>query len=175
MPHKPTQLLVVYVVDEPGVLNRVASVFRRRAFNIASISVGHCERRGLARMTIAIEGDTNHARLAAANLRKSLRVVSVDNVSETARVERELALLKVTVSAEKRADVLKTCEVFRARVVDVGREALTVEITGTSAKIDGLVDVLEPFGIAELARSGTLAMTRSGKPVSEAEKVTVPD
>lgn len=158
-----TQILIVYCVDEPGVLDRVASVFRRRAFNIHSIAVGGCEREGLARMTIAMEGDADRARLAAANLGKLLRVVSVENVSGGPTIERELALLKLDVAAERRSEVLKICDVFRARVVDIGREALTVEITGTSAKIDGLVDVLAPFGISELARGGTLAMTRSGR------------
>jgi acetolactate synthase-1/3 small subunit len=153
-------LFVVYVEDKPGVLNRVASLFRRRGYNIDSLSVGHTEQTGVSRMTIVMEADDTVARLVEANLYKLVNVLRVEDVTRCPSVSRDLALIKVKAGSDRRAQVLQVVDVFRARVVDVAPEALIIEITGTEDKIDGLLDVLRPFGIIEMARTGTVAMAR---------------
>ena len=151
---------VVLVEDKPGVLNRVASLFRRRAFNIESLSVGHSELPGVSRMTIVMQADEVTARRVTANLYKLVNVVRVDDVTDDPSVMRDLALIKVQADSTVRAEILQLCEVFRARAVDVTPETLIVEITGTEDKIEGLMDVLRPFGILEMARTGRIAMVR---------------
>ncbi|MCU0692473.1 MAG: acetolactate synthase small subunit [Polyangiaceae bacterium] len=157
---------VVYVEDKPGVLNRVASLFRRRAFNIDSLNVGRTHEPGVSRMTIVVEADDDTAHRFEANLYKLVNVLRVKDVSAAAMVGRNLALIKVGAGAERRAQILQLCDVFRARVVDVAPDSLIVEITGTQDKIDGLVAMMRPFGILELVQTGTIAMTR-GKEQSE--------
>ena len=154
---------VVYVEDKPGVLNRVVSLFRRRGFNIESLSVGHTDRSGVSRMTIVMEAEGTAARLVEANLYKLVNVLRVEELTDSDAVLRDLALIKVRADAEQRAQVLQIVKVFRARVVDVVTDALIVEITGGEDKIDGLVDVLRPFGIIEMARTGTIAMKRGAE------------
>jgi acetolactate synthase-1/3 small subunit len=158
-----THTFVVFVEDKPGVLDRVASLFRRRAFNISSLVVGHTERAGVSRMTIVTECDDRTAHLVEANLYKLVNVLRVEDVTHTPAVVRELALIKVRVDSERRAQVLQLVEVFRARVVDIAPDSLIVEITGTEDKIDGLVEVLRPFGIREMTRTGSVAMTRGAE------------
>ncbi|MGB0678106.1 MAG: acetolactate synthase small subunit [Polyangiales bacterium] len=153
---------VVYVEDKPGVLNRVASLFRRRSYNIDSLTVGRTHQAGVSRMTIVLEGDDDSARRIEANLYKLVNVLRVDDITARPSVTRDLALIKVKATPTERASVLQICEVFRARVVDVAQATLTVEITGTQDKIDGLVTVLEPFGITEMVQSGAIAMLRGG-------------
>lgn len=154
---------VVYVEDKPGVLNRVASLFRRRAFNIESLTVGHTEQAGISRMTIVINVDEVVARIVEANLYKLVNVLRVEDVTDTPSVMRDLALIKVHADSTARAQVLQICDVFRARAVDVTPEALIVEITGTEDKIEGLMEVLRPFGIIEMVRTGRVAMTRGSE------------
>jgi acetolactate synthase-1/3 small subunit len=153
----------VYVDDKPGVLNRVASLFRRRAFNIESLTVGHTDQAGVSRMTIVMEANDVVARRVEANLYKLVNVLCVEDITNTPAVMRDLALVKVRADAETRAHVLQICDVFRARAVDVNQEALIVEITGTEEKIDGLLEVLKPFGILEMVRTGRVAMTRGAE------------
>lgn len=154
---------VAYVEDRPGVLNRIASLFRRRNWNIVSLNVGRTHEAGISRMTFRMDADDDMARRIEANLYKLVNVLSVEEISEKPSVSRDLALIKVTVGPDRRAEVLQLCEVFRARAVDVGPETLIVETTGTQDKIDGLVAILEPFGIAEMVQTGTVAMTRGPK------------
>lgn len=151
---------VAYVEDVPGVLNRVASLFRRRNYNIESLTVGKTETPGVSRMTIVLEADDTTARLLEANLYKLVNVLRVQDVTYLPTVTRDMALIKVSAPTDVRPQVLQVCELFRARVLDLGPEALVVEITGTEDKIFGLVEVLEPFGILELVRTGRVAMTR---------------
>lgn len=151
---------VVYVEDKPGVLNRVASLFRRRAYNIESLSVGHTDEPGVSRMTIVMEADDIVARLVEANLYKLVNVLRVEDITDSAAVARDLALVKVRADGGQRAQVLQLVEVFRARVIDMATEALIIEITGTEDKVDGMLEVLQPFGIIEMVRAGTVAMTR---------------
>jgi acetolactate synthase-1/3 small subunit len=153
----------VYVEDKPGVLNRVASLFRRRGFNIESLAVGHTENEGVSRMTIVMQADDVIARRVEANLYKLVNVLRVEDVTYQSSVMRDLALVKVKANATERAQVLQMCDVFRARAVDVGPEALIVEITGTEDKIESLCELLRPFGILELVRTGRIAMTRGSE------------
>jgi len=154
---------VVYVENKPGVLNRVASLFRRRAFNIESLTVGHTDKPGVSRMTIAVDTDEQGAKRAEANLYKLVNVLLVNNVTGTAMVARDLAMIKVAATPENRSHLLQLVHVFRARVVDVAPESLIIEITGTEEKIDGLLEVLRPFGIVEMVRTGRVAMSRGSK------------
>jgi len=157
---------VAFVEDKPGVLNRVASLFRRRGFNIESLTVGHTEQPGVSRMTIVTKVDEYTARRVEAELYKLVNVLSVEEVTATPSVMRDLALIKVRADGEARTQALQICDVFRARVVDVAPDALIVEITGTEEKIEGLLDVLTPFGIIEVARTGRVAMRRGVQPTT---------
>lgn len=158
--------LVAYVEDKPGVLNRVASLFRRRAFNIESLTVGHTEQPGVSRMTIVVDADDMEIRRIEANLYKLVNVLRVEDVSSTPAVTRDLALIKVAADINTRAQVMQLVDVFRARIVDVANESLVVEITGTEDKIEGLIEVLRPLGIIEMVRTGIVAMTRGSSTVT---------
>jgi len=153
---------VAYVEDQPGVLNRIASLFRRRNFNIVSLNVGRTHEPGISRMTVVVEADDDKARRIEANLYKLVNVLSVEEITDEPNIVRDLALIKVKAPPEKRSEVLQLCQVFRARAVDVGPDTLVVEITGTQDKIMGLLTILEPFGVLEMVQSGTVAMTRGG-------------
>ena len=157
---------VAYVEDKPGVLNRVASLFRRRAFNIESLTVGHTDQPGVSRMTIVVDTDELGARRVEANLYKLVNVLRVDNVTAQATVERDLALIKVTARNGKRSEIMQLVDVYRARIVDVTNDSLVVEITGTEDKIESMVDILRPFGIIEMVRTGVVSMTRGSQAVS---------
>jgi acetolactate synthase-1/3 small subunit len=161
--------IIAYVEDRPGVLNRVSSLFRRRAFNIASLTVGRTAEEGISRMTVMLEADDDTARRLEANLYKLVNVLSVQDITHEAAVVRDLALIKVKADATARTQVLQLCDVFRARAVDVAPEAVVIEATGTQEKLDGFVEVLRPFGILEMVRTGGIAMTR-GAEVVAAEK-----
>lgn len=155
-----SRTFVVYVEDKPGVLNRIASLFRRRAFNIISLNVGRTHEPSVSRMTIVVEADHDTARRIEANLYKIVNVLYVDEISERPNVSRTLALIKVNARPDQRGELFQLAGVFRARVVDVGTDSLVVEITGTDDKIEGLVNVLRPFGITEMVQTGSVAMAR---------------
>lgn len=156
----PLRTFIAYVEDRPGVLNRIASLFRRRNYNIVSLNVGRTHQAGISRMTFQVEADSDMARRIEANLYKMVNVLSVEDITNAKSVVRDLALIKVRVGPERRAEVLQILEVFRAHAVDLGTETLTVEITGKQEKIEGLVAALRPFGIVEMVQTGTVAMTR---------------
>ena len=150
----------VYVDNKPGVLNRVASLFRRRAFNIESLTVGHTEQPGVSRMTVVVDTDEYGARRLEANLYKLVPVKRVENITTLPAISRDLALIKVAASAAQRAHVMQLVEVYRARVVDVSPESLVIETTGTEDKIDSLIEVLRPYGLIEMVRTGRVSLTR---------------
>src|SRR5919108_3037632 len=154
---------VVYVENKPGVLTRVASLFRRRAFNIDSLTVGRTEKPEVSRMTITVDADYDQARRIEANLYKLVNVLLVENITNEAAIVRDLAMIKVAATHEARSHVLELASVFRARVVDVAPESLILEITGAEDKIDGLLEVLRPYGVLEMVRTGIVAMRRGGK------------
>lgn len=159
---------VVYVENKPGVLTRVASLFRRRAFNIDSLTVGRTEKPEVSRMTITVDADHDQARRIEANLYKLVNVLLVENITAEPAIVRDLAMIKVAATHGGRSHVLELASVFRARVVDVAPESLIMEITGDEDKIDGLLEVLRPYGILEMVRTGIVAMRRGSKPSSMA-------
>ena len=152
--------IIALVEDKPGVLTRVASLFRRRGFNIASLAVGHSERKGLSRMTFVVEGDEYTVDQATKQLDKLIDVVKVSDISEVDLVARELALIKVRTTQETRGQIIEIVQLFRAKTVDVGAQSLVIEATGEEEKINALLNLLEPFGIMELMRTGRVAMVR---------------
>ena len=160
------KVFAVYVDDEPGVLNRVTSLLRRRGYNIDSLTVGRTDVPGVSRMTIVMDLDDATARLMEANFYKLVNVLCVEEVTGERPILRDLALIKVTADAETRPQVMQVAEVFRARVVDVSPESLIYEITGPEDKIQGLVEVLRPFGIIEMVRTGQVGITRGPDPIA---------
>jgi acetolactate synthase-1/3 small subunit len=155
------QTLIALVEDKPGVLNRVASLFRRRNFNIESLAVGHSEQPGVSRMTIVTDEEEHLRRnVVRANLLKLINVIDVQDVTDTPCVVRETALVKVQADATQRGQVLDVTEMYRARIADVGTETLIIEVTGEYDKIESMIEVLKPFGVLEIMRTGQIAMTR---------------
>jgi acetolactate synthase-1/3 small subunit len=155
------QTLIARVEDKPGVLNRVASLFRRRNFNIESLAVGHSEVPGISRMTIVTDEEEFLRRnVIRTNLLKLINVVEVQDVTDTPCVVRETALVKINADAASRGQVMDVAEMYRARITDVATDTLIVEVTGESDKIDSMIEVLHPFGILEIMRTGKIAMTR---------------
>ncbi len=151
---------VALVEDKPGVLNRVVSVFRRRTFNIESLTVGQTHTAGISRMTIVVDSDKTDVDRVMPYLYKLINVLQVEDLTYEPHVNRDLAMVKVNTTPENRVDVMKLAEVFRARVVDVANNSLIVEITGDEEKINGFVEVLRPYGINEMVRTGVVAMER---------------
>jgi acetolactate synthase-1/3 small subunit len=164
---------VLYVENHPGVLNRVASLFRRRAYNIESLTVGHTERPGVSRMTIVAGISEGAAQRVEANLYKLVPILSVEDVTFRATTSRSLALIKVEASEETRHGLMEIVRVFRARVIDLAAQSLVVEITGTEDKIQALVEVLRPYGILEMARTGQVVMSRGVKPKANGESAGI--
>ena len=157
---------VIFVEDKPGVLNRIASLFRRRGFNIESLTVGHTETPTVSRMTTVVDTDLHGARRLEANLYKLVNVLRVHDITSAPAVFRELAMVKVaTETQETRTHVMQLVDVFRARVVDVAPDSVIIETTGTEAKIEGLLEVLRPYGILELVRTGRVGMVRGPRSV----------
>src|SRR5215207_1099096 len=153
---------VALAENKPGVLNRVASLFRRRNFNIESITAGRTEDPNTSRITIVVDcpnGDIDAHRIEA-NLYKLVNVIDVQDVTHQPSVSRDLALIKVKIGPEKRAEVNSLAEIFRAHIVDVAVDAVIVEITGTEDKIEGMIELLRPLGIVEMVRTGQVSMTR---------------
>ena len=154
--------LIAFMEDKPGVLNRVASLFRRRNFNIESLSVGHSETPGISRMTLVVDCDTEIQQEQV--VKQFLKLVEVTKVIEAVTpeqaVHRELALVKVSATMETRPSIIQLVDVFRAQVIDVSATSLTIEITDTEDRVDSLISLLRPFGIKDLARTGRVAMLR---------------
>jgi acetolactate synthase-1/3 small subunit len=153
--------LIALMENKPGVLSRVSSLFRRRNYNIESLSVGHSETSGISRMTIVLNGDERIVEQVVKQLEKLINVTHVLDVSQQESVYRELALIKIKAGPGSRSEIIELANIFRARVVDVGATSLTVEITGPESRVNSLIGLLQPYGIEELARTGRVAMVRS--------------
>jgi len=153
--------LAALVENHPGVLTRVAGLFARRAYNIDSLSVCQTEDPELSRMTIVVNGDDQVIEQVRNQLNKLVIVHSVTDLTIESVVNRELALVRIKVSSETRAEVLQTVTIFRGRVVDMGRTNITVEVTGDIEKIDAFVNAIRPYGLLELVRTGKIAILRS--------------
>jgi len=154
--------LVALVEDKPGVLNRAASLFRRRDFNIQSLAVGCSEQPGLSRMTVVVGGDSAEVEQVRKQLDKLINVVRVTDITEEDIVTRELALIKVKATASTRSEIIQIVDIFRANIVDVASDSLTVEVTGDEDKVNSLFELLRGFGIKEINRTGRIALTRGG-------------
>ncbi len=152
--------LVVLVEDQPGVLNRVVSLMRRRHFNIDSITVGHSEQPGLSRMTIIVSGEDAEVEQAGKQLYKLLEVVKVTDVPAADAITRELVIVKVAAKGTTRAEVIQIAEIYGARVLDATPGTLMIECTGDEERIDSFLTMMRVYGIRELARSGKIAMAR---------------
>ena len=152
--------LSVLVQDESGVLTRIAGLFARRGFNIESLAVGPAEEAGVSRITMVVPGDDQVIDQLAKQLYKLVNVLTVDDITETPSVERELMLMKVNADGSNRAEVVGLAQLFRARVVDVSKEALTLEVVGDPGKLVAIEQMMKPFGIQEIARTGKIALTR---------------
>ncbi|WP_040677208.1 acetolactate synthase small subunit [Paenibacillus sanguinis] len=152
--------IAVLVNDQPGVLQRVAGLFGRRGFNIESITVGQSEEQGLSRMVIVTEGDDKTLEQIEKQLYKLIDVIKVVNLSSRPMVARELALIKVKAEPAERPEIMGVVETFRAAVVDIGTASMIVQVVGDTEKIDAMIELLRPYGIRELSRTGVTAMIR---------------
>ncbi|QBE47898.1 acetolactate synthase small subunit [Leucobacter triazinivorans] len=160
-------VLSLLVEDKPGLLTRVAGLFARRGFNIESLAVGPTEMRGLSRITVVVDEDEVLLEQVTKQLNKLVNVIKIVELDESTSVQREHVLIKVRADNQSRSHVLEAVTLFRARVVDVVPEALTIEVTGDSGKIDAFLKVLDQYGIKEIAQSGLIAMGRGSKSITE--------
>ena len=162
----PTHTLSVLVEDKPGVLARVATLFSRRGYNIQSPAVGATEQKHLSRMTIVVSVEESPLEQITKQLNKLVNVIKIVEQEDDNSVSRELALIKVRADASNRGQVIEAVNLFRAKVVDVSTESLTVEATGTAEKLEALLRVLEPYGIREIAQSGMVSVSRGPRGIS---------
>lgn len=152
--------LVALMQDHPGVLNRVSSLFRRRGFNIESLSVGHTETPGISRMTIVIDSTDTSVEQVTKQLYRLIEVLKVSDVTADPNVSRELVMLKIHAPASRRAEISSLADVFEAKIVDVAHDSLMLELTAGPDKVDNFVELVRPFGIREMVRTGRVAMVR---------------
>src|ERR1700723_2567877 len=164
-----THTLSILVEDKPGVLARVASLFSRRGFNIQSLAVGATEQKNLSRMTIVVAVEDLPLEQVSKQLHKLVNVIKVVEHENENSVDRELALIKVRADAGTRGQVVEAVNLFRAKVIDVSTESLTIEATGDRGKIEALLRVLEPFGIREIVQSGVVSLSRGSRSIGTAK------
>jgi acetolactate synthase-1/3 small subunit len=165
----PTHTLSVLVEDKPGVLARVAALFSRRGFNIESLAVGATEQKNMSRMTIVVSAEETPLEQITKQLNKLINVIKIVEQDEDNLVARELALIKVRADAGSRSQVIEAVNLFRAKVIDVSPESLTIEATGTPAKIEALLRVLEPYGVREIVQSGLVSLSRGPRGMGSAK------
>ncbi|WP_372727982.1 acetolactate synthase small subunit [Nocardioides sp.] len=169
-----THTLSVLVENKPGVLARIAGLFSRRGFNIESLAVGPTEHAEVSRMTIVVNVEQSPLEQVTKQLNKLIEVIKIVELDPEASVNRELMMVKVAATAETRSQVLDTVQLFRAKVIDVATDAVTIQITGNAAKLADFLRVVEPFGIRELVQSGMVAIGRGSRSVSERTLRPVP-
>jgi acetolactate synthase-1/3 small subunit len=159
--------LSVLVENKPGVLTRIAGLFSRRGFNIDSLAVGPTERADVSRMTVVVDVDELPLEQVTKQLNKLVEVLKVVELAGMASVQREILLVKVSADLQTRTHIIETAHLFRAKIVDVAAEAVTIEATGDSDKLDALLGILEPFGIKELVQSGMVAIGRGARSITD--------
>lgn len=159
--------ITALVENTPGVLARVAGLFSRRGFNIESLAVSITEDPSISRMTIVVGGDERALEQIEKQLNKLIEVIKVYDYAEIPSVDRELALVKVTATPEKRAEILQISDIFRGKIIDVSERTLTIEVTGQVEKIDAFQNLMEPYGIKELVRTGKIALSRGARSAAE--------
>jgi acetolactate synthase-1/3 small subunit len=152
--------LIAWMRDKPGVLNRVAGMIRRRNFNIDSLQVGHSETPGISRMTFVVDGDERMVDQVIKQLRKVVDVTRVEDISDRPAVARELALVRVSTNAENRSEIMQLVSIYRGEIIDVALDSMVVQIVGSEDRVDGLLDLLDNFGVVEMVRTGRVAMVR---------------
>jgi acetolactate synthase-1/3 small subunit len=162
-----THVLSLLVEDKPGLLTRVAGLFARRGFNIESLAVGHSEIDGLSRITVVVDVEDLPLEQVTKQLNKLVNVIKIVELDPAQAVQREHLLVKVKVDNVTRSQILEAVTLFRARVVDVSTDALVIEVTGDSGKVQAFLRILEPYGIKEIAQSGLLAIGRGSKSITE--------
>jgi acetolactate synthase I/III small subunit len=163
MPARATHHTIVALVeDKPGVLNRIASKWRQRGFNIESLAVGHSEIPGLSRMTFTVDGAKHDVDQVTKQLFKVIEVVNIQDITSEEVVARELALIRVSATPNNRTALIEIAQVFRASIVDVANDSMVLEVTGDEDKVEALYELLLPYGVMELMRTGRIAMTRGG-------------
>jgi acetolactate synthase-1/3 small subunit len=164
-----------WMEDKPGVLNRVAGLFRRRNFNIESLAVGHSETPGISRMTFVAYGTDRDMRQITTQLDKLINVTRIEDVTHKPAINRELALIKVKANSQTRAEVMQLVDIYRASIVDVNMDSLIIQIVGKEDQVDSLIKLLQSFGIQEMVRTGRVAMTRGeSDPEAEGTDTAVP-
>ncbi|MEJ7775458.1 MAG: acetolactate synthase small subunit [Nocardioidaceae bacterium] len=169
-----THILSVLVENKPGVLARIASLFSRRGFNIESLAVGPTQDVEVSRMTIVVNLDDQPLEQVTKQLNKLVEVLKIVELEGSGSVERELALVKIRADSQTRGQVLETVALFRAKVVDVATDAVTIEVTGSRDKLEAMLRVIEPFGIRELVQSGLVAINRGGRSITDRSLKPVP-
>ncbi|MCF6096085.1 acetolactate synthase small subunit [Thermovorax subterraneus] len=155
--------LAVLVENHPGVLARVAGLFARRGFNIESLAVGPTDNPEISRMTIVVDGDERIIEQIKKQLNKLIDVIKVSFIEPENSVSRELVMIKVNTEPEKRSEIIGIAEIFRANIIDVSRDSMIIELTGDKDKVNAMEEILRPFGIKELVRTGIIAMNRGSK------------
>ena len=160
-------LLSVLVENHPGVLSRIAGLFSRRGFNIESLAVGTTEDPDISRMTIIVAGDDKTVEQVSKQLNKLIDVITLKILSKENSVSRELSLIKVGTDKNTRSEIIQIVEIFRANIVDVSLDSLTIECAGSSDKIDALIDMLRNFGIIEATRTGAIVLERGNRPIKQ--------
>jgi acetolactate synthase-1/3 small subunit len=164
--------VIAWMEDKPGVLNRVAGLFRRRNFNIESLAVGHSETPGISRMTFVVDGDERMVDQSVKQLEKLINVTRVENVTSQPAVIRELALVRVRATGAQRSEIVQLADIFRGRIVDVARDSMVVEVTGPESRVNSLIALLADFGILEIVRTGRVAMVRGSGSVTQDRELT---
>lgn len=156
--HKHT--VIAWLEDKPGVLNRVVSLFRRRNFNIESLTVGHSETPGISRLTFVVNGDDRMVDQAVKQLYKLVNVTRVEDITDKPAVVREMALIRVKVDGQTRAEIMQIVDIYRQQIVDVSLDAVVIQAVGTEERINSLIELLSNYPILEMVRTGAVAMTR---------------
>lgn len=169
--------LSAIVINESGVLARISGMFARRGFNIDSLAVGETEDQRYSRMTIMVRGDDHVLEQVVKQLGRMVDVIKINDLAKDPHVEREVALIKVHAPPSERREIIELVDIFRAKIVDVGKKRLMIEISGKGDKVDAMIDMLKPYGIVELARTGRIILARGNRTSSvmdrQAEKVLV--
>ncbi|MDH5151348.1 acetolactate synthase small subunit [Kocuria palustris] len=167
MPEQSRHTLSVLVEDKPGVLTRVAALFARRAFNIDQLAVGGTDQEGLSRITVVVNADPHSLEQVTKQLNKLVNVIKIVELAPEASVSREHVMIKVRADAATRLQVTQAADLFRASIIDVSPDSVVIEATGSLNKLEALLEVLQPFGIREIARAGTLALGRGSKSITD--------
>ncbi|MCC5947493.1 MAG: acetolactate synthase small subunit [Nitriliruptoraceae bacterium] len=163
--------LSVLVENRPGVLTRIAGMFARRGYNIHSLAVGPTEDARVSRLTVVVGAEAVQLEQIIKQLNKLVHVLKIVELDQDESVEREMQLVKVTADPATRSQIIEIAEVFRAKIVDVDHDALTIEAAGAPAKLEAMVDLLEPYGIREMVRSGTIALSRGTRSITDGSKL----